>query len=104
MELSINPFHVCECYFFPQYHLVEGANEEGVKESSMEDGQTDHPANEFEVVEMFRVDPRVRIDLQRVVVVRRVLKQAIERVEHLVGQEEEEFSADKLAQVPDHVG
>lgn len=74
MEHRINPFHVCQCYFFPQYHLVEGANEEGVKKSSMEDGQTDHPTDEFEVVEMFWVDPRVRIDLQRVVVVRRILK------------------------------
>lgn len=70
----------------------------------MEDGQTNHPTDKFEVIEMFGVDPRVRVDLQRVVVMRRVLKKAIERVEHLVGQEEEEFSADELARILDHVG
>lgn len=74
MEFHINTFHVCECHFFPQYHLIEGANEEGIKESSMEDGQTNHPTDKFEVVEMFRVDPRMRIDLQGVVVMGGVLK------------------------------
>jgi hypothetical protein len=29
----------------------------------MEDGQTNDTANEFEVVQMFRVDTRMRIDL-----------------------------------------
>lgn len=35
----------------------------------MEDGKTENTPNEFEVVEMFWVDGRVRVDLQGVVVV-----------------------------------
>ena len=40
---------------------------------------------------MLRVDTRRRVDLERVVVVRRVLEQTVERVEHLVREQEEEL-------------
>lgn len=58
----------------------------------MENGQTHHPANEFEVIEMLGIDPRMRIDLQCIIVVRRIFKQAIERIKHLMGEKEEKFS------------
>jgi hypothetical protein len=35
----------------------------------------------------------VRVDLQRVIVVSGIFKQAVKGVEHFVGEEEEEFSA-----------
>lgn len=76
----------------------------------MKDGETEHAADELEVVQVLGVDRRVRVDLERVVVVlqcassqegfpwprdqtthSRVLEQTVERVEHLVRQEEEEF-------------
>jgi hypothetical protein len=40
----------------------------------VEDGKADNSANEFKVVEMFRVDAGVWVYLQGVVVVRRVLE------------------------------
>ena len=40
----------------------------------MEYGKTNYASNEFEVVEVFRIDARMGIDLQGVVVVGRVLK------------------------------
>ena len=57
----------------------------------VEDGQPETSPDELEVLEMFRVDARGRVDLQSVVVVRRVLEEAVRGVEHLVRQEEEPF-------------
>ena len=60
----------------------------------MEDSKTDNPSNEFEIVEMFRVDTRMRVDLQGIVVMGRVLEQTIKRVEHFMREQEEELSKD----------
>jgi len=57
-----------------QNHLVERHDEVGIKESSMEDTETDDSSDELEVVQMLRVDTTVGVDLQRVVVVGRVLE------------------------------
>jgi len=46
---------------------------------------------------MFRVDSRVRVYLEGVIVMGRILKQAVERVEHLVREQEEELSTHWLA-------
>ena len=59
----------------------------------MEDGQADYSSDEFEVVQMLRVDARVRIDLQGIVVVSRVLKKAVERIKHFMRQQEKKLSA-----------
>lgn len=81
----------------------------------MEDGEREDSSDEFEVVQMLGVDRRVGVDLKCVVVVlfspqkmsteprrkrkrerrgaySRVLEQTVERVEHLVRQQEEELS------------
>ena len=58
----------------------------------MENRQSNNSPDEFEVVEVFRVDTRVRVDLKSVVVVSGVFEQTIERVEHFMRQEEEEFA------------
>lgn len=60
----------------------------------MEDSQADYPADKFEVVEVFRIDARVRIDLKGVIVVSRVFEQTVERIEHFVGEEEKELATD----------
>lgn len=52
----------------------------------MENGQPHYSADKLEVIEMLWINPRMRIDLQRIVVVRRIFKQAIERIKHLVGE------------------
>ena len=58
----------------------------------MEDTQAQATTDEFEVIEMLRVDTRRRIDLKCVVIVCRIFKKTVEGVKHLVRQEEEEFS------------
>jgi len=58
----------------------------------MEYAQTQASTDEFEVIEMFGVHARSGINLKSVVVMGGVFKETIERVEHLMRQEEKEFS------------
>ena len=92
MEIRIDTLHILEGDLLPQDHLVESSNEEGIQETAVENGQTNNTTNELEIVQMFGVNTGMRVDLESVVVVRRVFEQAVEGVEHLVGKEEEEFS------------
>lgn len=50
----------------------------------MVDGKPDDSTYEFEVAEMFRIDARVRIDLECIIVMGRVFEEAVERIEHFV--------------------
>lgn len=93
-EIGINTFHVRKNDPLPQYHFVESSNEKRIQEPPMEDGQAHHTPNELEVAQMLRVDARVRVDLQGVVIMRRVLKKTIEWVKHLVRKQEEELSGE----------
>jgi hypothetical protein len=99
VEIRIDTFHILEGNLLPQDHLVKRTDEERVQEASVEDGQTDDTANEFEVIEMLRVDARMGIDLKGVVVVSRVLKQTVEGVKHLVREQEEKLSVPSSAHV-----
>lgn len=92
MHICIDRFQICEGHLLLQDHLVERDNEEGVQKSTMENGQTHNSSNKLEVVQMFRVDARMRVDLQGIVVVRRILEKTVEGVEHLVRKQEEELS------------
>lgn len=65
----------------------------------MEDCQANDSSDEFEVIEMFRVDAGVRVDLEGIIVVSRIFKKTVERIEHLMGQKEEELSAKQSDQV-----
>ena len=58
----------------------------------MEDSQTKTSTDEFEIIQMLRVYTRSGVDLKCVVIVRGILKQTIEGVEHLMREQEEEFS------------
>lgn len=62
----------------------------------MENCQADHATNEFEVVEMFGVDARMRIDLESVVVVRRVFEQTVKGIEHFMRKQKEKLSVQKV--------
>jgi len=92
MEVSIDTLHILQRNLLPKNHLVEGSNEECVQETTVEDGQTNNTSNELEIVQVLRVDAGMRIDLEGVVVVRRVFEQTVERVKHLVREQEEEFT------------
>jgi hypothetical protein len=63
----------------------------------VENGQTNDPTNEFEVVQMLWVDTRVRVDLEGIVIVGGVFKQAVEGIEHFVRKEEKELAGIELA-------
>lgn len=97
VKLGVDTLHVDKGHLLLEDHLVESADEERVQEASVEDGQTDDTANELEVSKMLRVDARVRVYLESVVVVCRVLEQAIEGVEHFVRKQEKEFTAEALS-------
>jgi len=92
VHVRIHRLEIGQCDLLLQDHLVERHNKESVQETTMENGQSDNTSNEFEIVQMFRVDARMRVDLEGIVVMSRVLKQAIERIEHFVREQEEEFS------------
>ena len=57
----------------------------------MEDAETQAATDALEVVLVVGVEAGRRVNLEGVVVVRRVLEQTVEGVEHLVGEEEEEL-------------
>lgn len=69
MEILIHTLHVLKRNFLPQHHLIKCTNEERVQESAMEDSEANHPANELEIVQMLRVDTRMRVDLECVIIV-----------------------------------
>ena len=54
-----------ELYGFAEHHLVEGPDEESVKQFAVEDGHAGDPADELEVGEMVLIaHTRVWVDLQ----------------------------------------
>lgn len=60
---------------------------------SLQTHHCDEAADEAEVGEVVWVDGGGRVDLQAVVALASVLKQAVHGIQHLVGQQEEPFSA-----------
>lgn len=62
----------------------------------MENCQTNDSADELEVVQMLGVDARVGINLQGIIVVGGVFEETVERIEHFVGKEEEEFTVKRV--------
>lgn len=92
MEFSINGLKVRECDLLPQNHLVEADDKVCIEETSVEDAKAKTAPDKLEVIQMFRINARRRVDLERVIVMRRIFEQAIEWVEHLVREEEEELS------------
>lgn len=59
---------------FAKNHFVETWHKVGIEESAMEDRQTQAPPNELEIAQMIRIDARCWVDLEGVVVVRRVFE------------------------------
>lgn len=92
MQILIHTFHILKTDFLAQHHLVESSNKEGIQETTVEDSQTNHSADELEIIEMLGVHARVGINLQGIIIVGRVLEETIERIEHFMREEEEEFT------------
>jgi len=84
VKFGVDSLQIGDSHRLSKNHLVERGNEVCVQESPMEDGETNDAADELEVTEMVWVDSRCRIDLQGIIVVRRVLEQSVTRVEDLV--------------------
>lgn len=93
MKLGIYALQVGKSDLLLQDHLVERSDEVRIEEAAMEDTEPKTSTDELEVVQVLGVDARRRVDLKGIVVMRRVLEQAVEGVEHLVREQEEEFTA-----------
>lgn len=94
MEIFIDTLHILEGNLLAQHHLVEGPDEERIEEATVEDRQTDDSANELKVVKMLGVNTGVGINLEGIIIVGGVFEEAVEGIEHFVGEEEEEFTGD----------
>ena len=103
VQLCVNTLQICQRDFLLQDHLVEADDKVRIQEPPMEDCKTDTTPNELEIVQMLWVNTRRRVDLQRVIVMRRVFEEAVEWVEHLVREKEEEFSANEVISLVSHV-
>ena len=57
--------------------------------AAVEDAETQAATNELKLVQVLGVDAGRRVDVEGVVVVRKVLKQTVETVEHLVREQKE---------------
>jgi hypothetical protein len=92
VQIFIHTLHILKGNLLPQHHLVESSDEEGIQETTMENSQTDHSADELEVIEMLGVHARVGINLQSIIIVGGVFEETVEGIEHFVGEKEEEFT------------
>ena len=68
VEGLIYTLEVCDGNLFTEDHLVEAWDEEGVEETSVEDGHPDDAPDKFEVGEMLGIDVRRGVDLEGVAV------------------------------------
>ena len=92
VQLGIDSLQIGKGHGLAKYHLVQARHEIGIQETPMEDGQPHNTTDELEVAQMVRIDAGCGVDLQGIVVVRRIFKQPIARVEYFMRQEEEPFS------------
>jgi len=84
VEICIYALHICKGYSLSEDHLVESADKEGIKETSVKNREPNHSADKLEVIKMLGVDPRMRIDLEGVIIVCGILEKTIERIKHFV--------------------
>ena len=84
MKFCIDTFEIRQCDFLLQDHLIKRDDKVGVKETSVEDGQSYNPTDELEIIQMFGVDARVGVDLEGIVVVGGVFEKTIKGVKHFM--------------------
>lgn len=96
MQFRVHALQIRKRNLFLQDHLVETHDKVRIQESSVEDTQTQATTDKLEIVQVFGVDARCRVDLERIIVVGRVFEEAVEWVKHLMREEEEELSARQI--------
>src|SRR5258708_6359477 len=74
MQFSIHTLQILKSNLLLQDDLVETRDEVGIQESAVVDGKTQNSSNKLEVVQMFRIHTRSRVNLQGVIIRRRVLE------------------------------
>ena len=94
VQLVIDGLKILQVHLLAEGRLVKSRNEIRIEEPVVEYGQAEHTSDELEVLEVFRVHARGRVNLEGIIVVGRVLEQAVARVEHFVGEKEEPFARD----------
>ena len=63
MKLIIDGLKIFQIYLLAKDHLVESWNKICVEEPMVEDGETEDAPNKLEVIKVFRVHTRGRVDL-----------------------------------------
>lgn len=86
MQVWIDTFDVIQVDRFVEQHFVERHCKPTVDVMSVENGQSDDPADEVKVGKVVGINSGVWIDLERVDVLAGVEEQSVVRVEHLVTQ------------------
>ena len=66
----------------------------------MEYRQSHDPANELEVRQVLRINPRHPVHLKGIIVVCGILEEPIRRIEYLMGNQEEPFPDRKISGEP----
>jgi hypothetical protein len=97
VQFSIDTLQVLQSNLLLKDHLVEADDEIRIQEATVEYTEAKASTNKFEVVQMLGIDAGCGVDLESIIVMGRVLEKTVERIEHLVREQEEEFSVSMLA-------
>lgn len=89
VELRVDRLDVLDGQLLVQHALVEGHGEPAVDEPAMVQGHRDEASDELEVLQVIGIHVRGGIYLQAVVVLVRVLKEAVHGIQDFVGEQEE---------------
>jgi len=68
VESLIDTLEVRDGNLFAENHLVEARDEEGIEETTMEDGHSDDASNKLEIGKMLGIDVGRGVDLEGVTV------------------------------------
>ena len=58
LGLGINSFQINQRHVFPQNRFIETGDKVGIKESAVEDGQTETSPHKFEIAQMVRINDK----------------------------------------------
>jgi hypothetical protein len=87
VQLRIHPLYILQRDRLVQQLFIKRQREPSFQLVIVKNGYPQNPPDEMKIGQMLRIDGRIRIDLQRVVVVPAVLEQPVLRVEHLPRQQ-----------------
>ena len=94
--LWIDGLDILHDKFLVQHPFVERHGESRVDKLAVVKRHGNKSADKLEVMQMVRVDKRGWINLETIVVLVGIFKQAIHRIKHLMGQKEKPFPETKF--------